>query len=67
MDAGFSAEPERLPKKFNSLHAGHQGQGDPDPASVLHLIPVISLVSVVIYVTLASLQALFYKASHLVV
>ena len=72
MDAGFIAEPERLPKTFNPLHAGHQGQnnvqgqGDPDPASVLQLIPVISLVVVVIYITLASLRALFYKASHLV-
>ena len=73
MDAGFSAEPKRLPETFNSPHAGHQGQddvqdqGDPDPASVLQLIPVVSLVVVIIYITLAYLQALFYKALHLVV
>ena len=64
MDAGFSAEPERLTETVNSVQAGHQGhddlqgQGDVDPASVLQLILLGYLVIVVIDIISAYLQSL---------
>ena len=78
MGAEFSAEPERLPKTLDSLHAGHQGQDDSegqddsDPASMLQLMlqlirEVFLVMVVIIHIILACLRSLFNKVLHFVV